>query len=108
MPIKSLLAIVVFAVGCTAVKYNAHVGPDGSGGYLRTYYSSEKNRVHAHSDGTGIEQCKPQGSDVICRDLNIQIVLSEKKPGEVVPQQPVAPAKAAKAPIPAAKAPAKR
>lgn len=107
MPLKKFFLVLLLAGGCTAVKYNAHVGPDGSGGYLRTYYSSEKNRVHARSEGTGIEQCKVQGSDVMCRDLNIQIMLADKKPNEV-PAQPIVPAKAAKAPAPAPKAPAKK
>lgn len=72
MPLKiALVSAAFFALQCGGVKYNSHVGPDGANGYLRTYYSSEKEKAHGRSDGTGIEQCKVQGSDVICKDLNI-------------------------------------
>ncbi|HRP70335.1 MAG TPA: hypothetical protein PLY93_12445 [Turneriella sp.] len=74
MPLKIIttsLSALFFFGACTAVKYNAHVSPDGSNGFLRTYYSSEKEKAGGCSDGTGIEQCKIQGADVICKDLNI-------------------------------------
>jgi len=76
MPLKTVLALMPIALvsGCASVKYNSHVGSDSTTGYLRTYYASDKARVNSLSDGTGIEHCKVQGSDVICRDLNIVIV----------------------------------
>ncbi|MBN8219705.1 MAG: hypothetical protein J0L53_02220 [Spirochaetes bacterium] len=70
MPLKiALTALAATCFGCSAVKYNSHVGSDGANGYLRTYYSSAK--ASGRSESTGIEQCKIQGSDIICKDLNI-------------------------------------
>jgi len=57
--------------GCSAVRINSHVSPDGANGYLRTYYSSLKSGGANSTDGTAIEQCKIQGSDVICKDLTV-------------------------------------
>lgn len=76
MPLKSLLMLLPLCLmaACASVKYNSHVGSDGATGYLRTYYSSEKARVNRLSDGTGIEHCRVQGSDVLCRDLNVVLV----------------------------------
>ncbi|MBS0618612.1 MAG: hypothetical protein JSR44_10520 [Spirochaetes bacterium] len=74
------------------MKYNSHVGPDGTNGYLRTYYSSAKSQVNDVTDGTGIEQCKIQGSDVLCKDLQITHVeaASTEKSGAVVSAPPEA------------------
>lgn len=107
MPLKiGLLALAAAGIGCSAVKYNSHVGSDGSNGYLRTYYSSAK--TSGRSESTGIEQCKVQGSDIICKDLNIVHADDEApkgaepaKPAVVTPapaktEAPAKPAKAAK------------
>jgi len=93
MPLKiSSVAVLFFVVGCGAVKYNSHVGPDGASGYLRTYYSSAKSQVNDITDGTGIEQCKIQGSDVLCKDLQIIHVeaASAEKSGAVASAPPEA------------------
>lgn len=76
MPLKtaSALLLLPLLVACASVKYNSHVGSDGATGYLRTYYASDKTKVNKLSDGTGIEHCKVQGSDVLCRDLNIVLL----------------------------------
>ncbi len=72
MPVKyTLVGLLVVLMGCRAVKYNAHVVSDGANGYLRTYYSPEKARVNPETEGTGIEHCKVQGSDILCTDLAI-------------------------------------
>lgn len=106
MQIKILIALVALAgMHCTAVKYNNHVAPDGSNGYLRTYYSSAKSS-DKRTEGTGIEQCKPQGSDVICKDLNIIHAEDEFGPKPATAIQPAAAAQPA-APAPTAPQPAK-
>ncbi len=98
MPLKLGLTLLTFAAAsCSAVKYNSHVGSDGSNGYLRTYYSSAK--ASGRSESTGIEQCKTQGSDIICKDLNIIHADDEapksgevQKPAVVTPPKVEAPA----------------
>jgi hypothetical protein len=98
MPLKlSLTLLALAAASCSAVKYNSHVGSDGSNGYLRTYYSSAK--ASGRSESTGIEQCKAQGSDIICKDLNIIHADDEaskgtdgQKPAIVIPPKAEAPA----------------
>lgn len=104
MQVRILGTISVFVIlNCSAVKYNNHVAPDGSNGYLRTYYSSNK-LADKRTDGTGIEQCKPQGSDVVCKDLNIIHAEDEFAP-KAAPAQPAAAAQPV-APAPAAAKPA--
>lgn len=72
MQVRIVIAFSLFAFfHCASVKYNQHVAPDGTNGYLRTYYSTAKSDSNKRTDGTGIEQCKVQGSDVICKDLNV-------------------------------------
>ncbi|MCX7632214.1 MAG: hypothetical protein N2Z22_02640 [Turneriella sp.] len=102
MPLRFYYWLPLAIAGCTAVKYNSHVGPDGGGGYLRTYYSSEKYRVHHQGEGTGIEQCKIQGSDIVCRDLNILIELDTTPKPEAAPSAPAAKTPPAKQPAKAA------
>lgn len=81
MSLKITLPLCILEIlSCASVKYNSHVGSDGVNGYLRTYYSSEKARVNALSNGTGIEHCKVQGSDVLCRDLHIVLPASSASP----------------------------
>lgn len=72
MQIRVLVAgLIIAAAGCSAVRINSHVTSDGANGYLRTYYSSQKSGSGNRTDGTAIEQCKIQGSDVLCKDLNV-------------------------------------
>jgi len=103
MPLKFFVAtaLLLLGVGCSAVKYNIHVAPDGSNGFLRTYYSSEKEKVNNRSDGTGIEHCKIQGTETICKDLNISLPV--EKPAEEKKAAPpdAKPIKAENTPTPA-------
>lgn len=113
MSLKTVLVVLPLPllVACASVKYNSHVGSDGATGYLRTYYASDKTKVNKLSDGTGIEHCKVQGSDVLCRDLNIVLMPAIPATAEGQPLlAPVsAPVEVAKdKPAPAKKTPGKK
>ena len=103
MPLKFFVgtALLLLGIGCSAVKYNIHVAPDGSNGFLRTYYSSEKEKFNSRSDGTGIEHCKVQGTETICKDLNISLPVEKTAEGKKVGSPEAKSVKAESTPAPA-------
>ncbi len=59
------------AMGCIP-KTSLGISPDGQGGYLRPYMSSDKP-THPKLGHMGVEHCKPEGGKIVCKDLKVVI-----------------------------------